>query len=208
MIKAIIFDQDGTLIDSKELALQWWNAAAKQVGLRVPDRKEWARNMGREWHEFVEVLWPGTDPEIFSEIWDSKPRPEYDAVPGAIGTIIQLKKKGLKIGVITGKWKDQAVIEIKHAGFDPSVFEFYHGGDTTNASKPDGKVFDLALTVLGVEDIKKDEIVYVGDSVCDMLAARDAGIKFIGVLTGFADEEDFDGVEVIDSVADLVKVLK
>ncbi|MCK4327484.1 MAG: HAD hydrolase-like protein [Candidatus Diapherotrites archaeon] len=206
-LKAVILDVDGTLIDSLQTIIQRHEATAKEMGLRSASREEYTRQSGKGWRTAIHDMWPDVDVEEFVSVYSRTPRKGYAAFPGAVDAVRKLKQAGFVLGIVTGKPTDSAERQLQKEGFDLEWFEFVHGEGMTPVCKPDGRVFGPALTVLGLKGITREETVYVGDSPNDEAAAAGAGIKFIAVLTGHNEKQDFGDVEVLDSIAKLPELI-
>ncbi len=204
-VKAVILDIDGTLIDSCGMIFDRHFEAARKMKLPEVHFKDYASKPG-SWEEAIESMWPGVDIEEFKRVFRSLPYAKCKAIPGAMKTVERLKEKYV-VGIVTGNETRNAVSYLEECGFNTSVFDFIHGEDTNGVVKPNKGVFDSALRLLESKGIQKDSAVYVGDSVMDEMACNSAGIRFIGVLTGFSKREDFNGAEVIASVAELPEEL-
>ena len=183
-LKAVIFDLDGTLIDSLPPIIERHNLTAKKMGLPAVKREDYTKHNGLGWHGLIHGLWPDVDPEEFIEVYSTTSKPPYKAFPGALDAVKELREKGFLLGIVTGKPDTPAEQQLADEGFELDWFEFVHGEGRCAACKPDGRAFDNALTVLGLHNIEKKDVVYVGDGLTDLQAARNAGIKFIGVKTG------------------------
>ncbi|MFC2175139.1 HAD family hydrolase [archaeon] len=205
--KAVILDVDGTLIDSTSAITKRHELTAEKMGLRKVGVDEFMRESGKGWREIIHELWPEVDVEKFVDVYFTTPKLPYPAVPGAIDAVRKLKAQGFVLGIVTGKSTYSAEDQLKEEGFDLEWFDFVHGEDALAACKPNAGAFDNALTILGLKGITKEETVYVGDSPNDEAAAIGAGLRFIAVLTGHNTKEDFGGVEIIESVAELPDAL-
>ena len=97
---------------------------------------------------------------------------------------------------------------IDSGGLDVESFVVICAGDENPYHKPDPRVFDCAMGELERRGITRAQVLYVGDDTTDLIAARDAGLQFVGVLTGFRTADNFvaaglEAQHVIPSVAEL-----
>ncbi len=205
MIRAVILDLDGTLVDTKEMIYDLHFKAAEKMGLpKVHFRTSSCYN--GSWEEAIQRMWPNVDVEEFKRVFRSLPQDKCNAVPETVDALKELKGNYV-LGIVTGKLTQRAIKQLKECGFETDWFEFIYGDEGTGITKPDGRVFDNALKELNEKGISKEEVIYVGDSVMDEMACEQAGISFIGVLTGFAGEKDFKECRIIPSVAKLPAVI-
>ncbi len=209
-IKAIIFDSDDTILDFSKVACPVIQEVGGILGMRIPHADEINQLWGIPLKTFIKKLWPDVDIPKFKEhyysIMDEK---DFSEIPGAKDTIKTLNKD-YTLGVLTTKPERLMLSNFKDAGFDLSFFKFMHGADHAPYRKPDPKVFDKSLEVLG---FKPENVLYVGDSMFDMEAAINAGLNFVAVETGFYKRDDFikndlNENNIISSVKELPNLLR
>jgi 2-haloalkanoic acid dehalogenase type II len=126
--------------------------------------------------------------------------------PGARQTLDYLRTRGLRLGVLTNSGR-LAATEILARGGLSDCFEFVLCRDDVEMMKPRPDGLAMAVSVLG---IPKGEVVYVGDSRYDIIAAKEAGVRAVGVASGNYSEEGLraEGADaVIRSITDLPKLL-
>lgn len=205
---AIIFDMDDTLIKTWESKWAHYRLVGKKYyGIEVTN-EQLSTHWGEPFPKLVRSIFGedvGLDEAIQNFLRHDAdfPKPGHDA---AVEAVKMLHKNGVVLGVVTSMLTDVAEEDIRRE-FPPNVFDFIQGADQTLAHKPDPLVFEPALRRLeekGITD--KKAILYVGDALSDFYAARDAGLDFIGVTTGFVDETSFTQVgakRVLASLADL-----
>lgn len=181
MIKAVLFDIDGVLIDSEEANWKFYSAVFENFNYRVPTREEYKkvhhhtlRNVVKELtkekneEKLNKVIEKAvTNPNFFHELWV---KPE-----GLIETIDKLKKK-YKLGVVTSRRKIGVANFFRHAGLNEEDFEAIISIDHHKEPKPHPE--GLLLAISGLK-IRPEEAVYVGDAKTDMMAAKNAGAHFI-----------------------------
>ncbi len=166
--------------------------------------------LGRPLNEIVKTTWPGKDSELIISTYSELQLDESTKIPpvkGATDSVKKLKKSGFKIGIVSSKRRFFVEKHLKEANFGLSLFDVIVSAGDTEKNKPDPEPLIYACNQLNV---KPEEVIYVGDALVDFESAHQAGIKFIGVLTGGLDEKDFkeNGVEdVLASVVDLPSFL-
>jgi phosphoglycolate phosphatase len=200
MKKAVIFDLDGTLLDTAEGICNSVRYAESKLGL-APLRDE-------QYHEFIGPPPPemyqklhGLSPDEAARATEyhreySKSKGIYEAVvyEGISDLLEQLKTARVLLGVATYKRQDLAELILEHFGL-ASLFDSICGLDSENKlSKSD--IIEECIRQLGVTD--KSGIVYVGDSEYDSVAAQALGVRFIGVTYGYGFTSDENSEYAID----------
>jgi len=201
--RAIIFDLDGTLVDTVGTRVHSWMAVFPRFGID-PDPEYLAPLMGSDGkylarmvaeHYGVELK-PGDDAEIDIlagaefRVLNANPR----ALPAARDLLESLSDAGLPWAVATSSLPDDARESV--ASLRLREMPIICDGADVEHAKPAPDLLYKAAWLLGVEP---EVAWYVGDSRWDMLAARAAGMRAIAVLTGATDE-----TELRDSGADIV----
>lgn len=214
MLKAVIFDFDDTLIHTYENGITNMRIVADNLGLPLPSESILREHWGSSWEQLNHELWPEVNPDAISEKYSSlasslKPFPPVNGVH----EILDILSKKFVLGMVTGRDKRLFEQRLVGAGIDFSKFSFLLTQDDIQKPKSDPGYFAPVMKELEKLGITKDEILFVGDSVHDFEAARNAGIHFVGVLTGPASKEDLlqKGLEegmIIPSVMELPHLIR
>ncbi len=205
MIKAVIFDVDGVLIDSNRIIAEAYQKTAEKLELRVPSPHEIVDLMGRPLAEIVRILWAKTDVELYMEEYRKLFMDETLAIPaieGAVDAVMEIRESGFKIGVLSGKVMFFIKKHLREAGFNVNWFDAIVSFETTKKHKPHREPLLYAINQLGV---KTEETVYVGDALSDYECARNAKVEYFAVLTGSLTRVDLEklGVKnIMNSVAE------
>lgn len=184
--KAVVFDVDGTLLDTTEGIAAAVEYAIAEAGLTPltpqeirtfigpPIQQSFHRTYGIEDEKLQELVTSFRNRYKESELLKAQP---YE---GIYETLSSLQNAGIKIAVATYKRQDYAEILLKHFGFDQYTNIIY-GADHANKLKK----ADIIRKCL--KDMKCDvaTTVMIGDSSYDALGAAQAGMDFIGVTYGF-----------------------
>lgn len=194
MIKAIIFDMDGTTVDSIKSITHFVNQTMKKFGYDTISVEKCKQLVGHGAKSLIKSALNEVcaDFENFDKIFESY-RNAYDSNPcylaesydGILEMLTQLKDKGIKLGILSNK-TDKTVQKINSAVFG-TIFDVCQGDIEGVPLKPDPTSLLEMIKGLGIE---KDEVLYVGDTNVDIFTAKNAGVLSIGVLWGFRDENE------------------
>jgi HAD superfamily hydrolase (TIGR01509 family) len=185
MVKVVVLDVDGTLMDTNYLHTEAWARAFEKVGHRVPRvrlHKEVGKGAGLLIREFVD------DEETVEKIQDLHSEfyedlQEYGhPLPGARDLISSLKGRGYEIWLVTSAEDKELEHHMQELEVEDSVDGVVNSSAVENA-KPAPDIFEETLRRAGAT---ADETVAVGDAVWDIEAAREAGIRTVAVLSGGA----------------------
>ena len=182
MLNTLLFDLDGTLIDSNELIIaSFQKVLAEFMPNRSFSRQEIIAMIGPPlWETFAGL----TDDPVTNEKMISRYRKTYcelefayiDIYPHVIDTLIEFKNKGFNLAIVTTKFKISALPSIIHFGIDHLISTIISLDDVDN-HKPHPEPIQKALAAfLGCE-----EAMMVGDSPSDIMAGKNAGILTCGV---------------------------
>lgn len=180
MIKAVLFDLDGTLINTNDLILKSFKHTFKTMLDLEPTEEEITMNYGRPLQEIFKSYDENRIEEMINcyrkinlELHDDECK-EFADVDLMLQT---LKNKGIKIGVVTSKKSDMAECGAKLMGIF-KYFDTFITPEVTIKHKPEGEPVLKACENLGVSP---SEALMVGDSPYDILAGKNAGAKTCGV---------------------------
>jgi len=201
----VLFDLDGTLVDSAAAILGSFHHATETVlRRRFPDEQILAQVGGTNLAYQMELL----DPERVDElvrVYREHNDPQYSELAcfeGLLEVLEQLEAQGRRLGVVTAKRRPAVERVFAGAGI-AGFFDVVVGSEDTERHKPDPEPVLKALELL---DARPDEAAYVGDSPFDVAAARAAGVFAIAVGWGRIHRvEDADAV--VETPGELLGVL-
>jgi HAD superfamily hydrolase (TIGR01509 family) len=212
LIKAVIFDVDGTLVDSNELHVRAWVDAFKHFGKEV-EYGHLCEQMGKGGDQLMPVFCTKEEldrfgseladyrVELFTREYLHKVRP----FPRVRELFERIKADGLQIALASSA-REEELEQHKKSLRISDLLETATSADDAERSKPHPDIFQAALE--GLDGVSPSEAVVVGDSPYDVEAAARAGMRAIGVLSGgFAEERlrEAGAVEVYKDVADLLE---
>ena len=194
MLKAVIFDVDGTLVDSVDLHARAWQEALAHFGKRVEyERVRYQIGKGgdqlmpvflsrEELDEFGEQL-----EEYRGELFKRDYLPRVAGFPAVRELFERVRREGLQIALASSAKADELKAYKKVARIKDLVEE-ETSADDAEKSKPHPDIFEAALARL--DGVSPSEAVVVGDTPYDAEAAGKAGVKTVGLLCGGFPEAD------------------
>jgi pyrophosphatase PpaX len=179
----VLFDLDGTVIDSGAIILASMRHAAKEVlGTEVPDDELMAAVGGPGLEAQMRALAPDRVDELVN-VYRAHNEPLHDELVCCTGiedVLVRLKGEGRRLGIVTAKRRQTVELAFARLPIE-HLFETVVGGDETDRHKPDPAPLLLALDRLGATPT---EAAYVGDAPFDVKAAKAAGLYSVGVTWG------------------------
>ena len=212
MKKLVIFDLDGTLLDTIADLAESANHALKQLGYPTRDVETIRTFVGNGVNK---LLFRALPDEEKTEENMMRMRthfvPYYDAhnadlsapYPGIVALLEELQAKGLRMAVASNKYQEATVKLVKHYFPMIDFVEVLGQREGINVKPDPTIVFDI----LKKADVSKEETLYVGDSGVDMQTAINAGVDAVGVTWGFRSRtelESFHPMGLIDKAEELL----
>ncbi|WP_280274234.1 HAD family hydrolase [Nocardia wallacei] len=204
---AVLFDVDGTLVDSNYLHARAWHRALREVGAVVPT---WRihRAIGMDGGTLLRTLAPDLAEDAADRADDLHSRYYLDSadeltlLPGAREILADLHGRGLRVVLATSAPPDELARLRELLDSEPALYAVTGGEDVEDA-KPDPTIVRIALDRAGVPPRRA---VFVGDAVWDARACVALGVPTIGVLSGGISRAELTGAGaefVCDDVAEL-----
>ena len=209
--KLIIFDKDGTLMDTTESSMRVIEELAKRFGLPTAPRERWIEALSGSFGRNIKWLYDLTDEQVpvmaieYAKLYgEMEAYYDFREYPGICETVIELAGRYM-LSVATMMFRDYAVKSLKAMDLDGCFITI------------EGVVMDRWLSkqdqihrCLDTAGVSPEETVMIGDSMDDLESARKAGIDFVGVTYGFElTEEDCkcEGIPYATTPAGLLDIL-
>ncbi len=208
--KAVIFDFDETLVESR--LVKWAQhkfVAKKHFNIDLTDEKI-LKHWGKPIHILAAEIYEHSDSwdNIHKILRSTKKDFPKKLYKNTIDTVNKIHDMGLRMGILSAATKIDVEEDLVKLGFPIGKIDAVQGAEGSEFHKPDPKVFLPILADFEKAGIKKEEIVYVGDSVDDYHAATGAGLGFIAITNGLYNEEEFKKLGasvIISNIKDVIE---
>ena len=212
--KLVIFDFDGTLGDTRRKIIITFQRTMRERGLEVMSKEVCASTIGLTLEDGFKAMYPtlsDTEAEacvehyrrVFFEDIDSTIPELFDGVEDALA---RLSAMDLKLTIASSRSSPSLTLFLKSMGI-ADYFSYIVAADTVSKHKPDPEPVLQTLSVCGY---KPEEAVVVGDMPVDVLMARNAGVRSVGVTWGNATRQELEAAEadyILDHISELFDCL-
>jgi HAD superfamily hydrolase (TIGR01509 family) len=191
-IKALLFDVDGTLVDSNDFHVRAWHEVFRDAGYDLPAPMIHAQ-VGKGGDNLVPSLLPDLSEaehekiaEAHGPLYRARYMEQVKPFPAARDLLARAKADGFTVALATSADPEELdhYVELLDAR---ELIDLTTDSSDAKTTKPAPDIFEAALKKAGVSP---DAALVIGDSPYDMLAARRAGIGAIGLLSGGFDEQE------------------
>ena len=209
-ISAVLFDVDGTIVDSAPAVIGAFRAALSDFGLPIPDDQRLRTYVGPPlWHSFGELGYSG---QLLADLV-ARYRERYahhylDPEPfeGVPELVWDLHRAGVPVATATSKQTPMAIAQMERLGLS-QAFDVIAGATPDPASSKTTVIHE-AVARLGALGADVSHPVIVGDSIWDVRGGHEAGIPVIGVGWGYATQDVLDDADLVcETVEDLRALL-
>ncbi len=191
--EAVIFDLDGTLIDTlKDLALSV-NYALEQFEMPVHEIDDYRMMVGDGIVKLIERALPDDRMDMINEVMASQVEYYKEHLfdntalyPGIENMLKELKASGVKLAVLSNKQQERTR-EMVRRFFSSDIFDYVAGANDDIPLKPEPTP---ALFVANQMSVEAEKVVFVGDTSIDMQTAVNATMLPVGVQWGFRDDKE------------------
>ena len=211
-VKGIMFDLDGTILDTKPAYIEAARIALQTLGLKIPETAKLLEIPKRleQKQPISDIVQRGTKDflDLYLKTFYRIAASQTEPVPCVTETLETLSKKA-KLAVITMRFMPKELIasELKQFNLDKYFAHIVTALDTAKP-KPSPEALIKAVAAM---DVQMCECVIVGDSVIDVAAGKAAGAKTVAVLSGLYTREELSKAKpdfLVDDIAKLPEILE
>ncbi len=187
-IRAVLFDLDGTLLNSIPLIRRSFEKVFADFGIPWGNG-EVMKTVGLPLRQAAEIYAPGLEERFlkaYAEFYRNHQQEMLKLFPGAMETLEALDSSGYRLGLVTSKRRELTVANMSMTGLDRYLSQVVALEDTSRP-KPDPDCLLRCLELLAVDP---GQAFYAGDSCYDILAGKGAGVATAGVTWGIASREE------------------
>ena len=213
MIKGLILDLDGTILDSKEDIADSMNLVLREEGLAGYDYEAYGSMIGGGLRNLVERTTASEDQayidRLYSrllEVYAARYRQKSRAYAGIYEMLDRLERESIILGINSNK-KHEYCLDLVESEFGSYDFIRVLGHSGDFGLKPDP---GAALEILDLMDLDRNQVLYIGDSNVDILTGHRAGLKVIAVSWGFRDRkelEEYAADYIVDSPSEIIDIV-
>lgn len=205
--RLVVFDWDGTIVDSEDHIVKSLDMTAKAMGLPILSRGQYSDVIGLGMPEVVARLYPGQGVDVvefrhyYADAFEQNSHLGNKFFSGALELIESLSSQGNLMAIATGKSRKGLARALSVSGLSEK-FNYTRCADESK-SKPDPM---MLFDILGHLVIRVEDAVMVGDTRYDLEMAKNAGMASVGVSFGVHSREELAGCNpllVVDSFAEL-----
>jgi HAD superfamily hydrolase (TIGR01509 family) len=212
MTRAVIFDVDGTLVDSVDLHALAWQDAFREFGREVPF-EDVRYQIGKGGDQLMPVFFPRVELERIGERMQARRTAIYRArymervrpFPKVRELFERIKRDGKKIALASSADREDFDYNMRLLGIGDLIDAATSANDA-GRSKPFPDIFEAALAKL--DGVHAEEAVAVGDTHYDAEAAAQIGLRTVGVLCGGFPEDDLRSAGCIEVWRDCEEMLE
>jgi len=178
-IDTILFDFDGTLMDTNDVIIKSWDHTFRSLGKKEKEHEELMKTFGEPLEITLAQFFPDVPVEESIEIYRGYQRDNFlqliDLFPGIMEMLQILKMKKYKMALVTSRLKATTISGVEKFGLG-EYFDVIITADDTSKHKPDPEPI---LITLGKLDSKPENAIMLGDTLFDIRCARNAEVKSV-----------------------------
>lgn len=214
MIKGIIFDMDGTILNTIDDIAASVNYAMRSFNLPEKTIQEVKDGVGRGAINLIEDIVPKHTTkediikiyETYQSYYDKHNNDLTGPYTGILDLLKTLKEQGYQLAVVSNKYR--YLVEALNHDIFKDYFDISMGEMEGVPIKPAPDMIHIALKEM---NLSKDEVIFIGDSDVDMMTANNADIKSIGVTWGYRSKDvlkKHHANYIIDEPKDILNIIK
>jgi len=186
--KVVIFDMDGTLVDSSITIVNAINYVREHFGFHPFSKEYILERINDHTINPAQVFYhvPRFEPiheKLFSEYYTQNHKKELTLYDGIYELLVELKDRGFKLAVATNAYRNSALESLSHLKIE-DMFDVIVCSDDVKNAKP---YPDMIYKILRELDIPNSNAIFIGDGARDEACAKRAGVKYLMVDWGFSD---------------------
>lgn len=185
-IDTVLFDFDGTIMDTNNVILMSWQHTFRTLENREEKVEQLVQTFGEPLDVTMKKFFPHVPLEESIEIYRSFHRDNFGDLislfPGMKELLTQVKAQGYKVGLVTSRLWQTTQQGMEKYGIE-DCFDVVVTAEDTTKHKPDPQPVNIALEKLGS---LPQQTIMLGDTLFDILCARNAGVKSVLVAWSFA----------------------
>jgi len=205
----ILFDLDGTLIDSTDAILEGFEVAYETFGELAPDSQDIKSLIGYPLEDMFEKLGCKGDKWDYVDAY----KKHYRIISRAKTTLLPLAREAIEnaskiaqLGIVTTKTASYSEELLEHIGI-MKYFDVLIGRESVKNPKPHAEPIHKAIKLM---DASYESTWMIGDTLLDIYSAKNAGVKSVGVLCGYGKRIDLEKEAnyIADNAFDAIKFIK
>jgi phosphoglycolate phosphatase len=202
-MRAILFDWDGTIVDSIQALFETDGAICRQIGVPF-DEPIFRRTFSPNWRlMYVSLGIPEERADEAVRVWASTFHSDQTPpFPGVQEALARLAAAGCTLGLVTGGSRAEVEPQLARLGIEALLTVRVYGEDTP-AGKPDPRPLQLALELAGAA--RAEDALYIGDALDDMRMAAAAGVRGVGIVSMLAEAEELIAAGAVESAGSVVE---
>lgn len=202
-LKALVFDLDGTLLDSFSAHLEAYRLMFARFGIEIT-KERFLASYSPNWYETYQAMGlPKEAWQTANSYWLEAAAQQTPGLFSDVERILTQLSGSYKLGLVTSGSKSRVFRDLERTGIK-TIFETVITGDDVQQPKPAPQGLELALARL---EIQPHQAVYIGDAQADYEMAHAARVQFVGVRSAFASLKAIDSCIQIETIAELATLL-
>lgn len=216
MIKAVVYDLDGTVLDTISTIADYANKSLEHFGLGTFEINDYKYFVGNGAKILIERMLNAAKAPLdeyfdkvfsyYNNLYNNSPLGKTAPYDGILELVRELNSMNIKQAVLSNK--PDAAVKGVMSHFFTGEFEKIYGGREGIPLKPDPMSLLALLDELGV---KPDECLYVGDTWIDMQTGKNAGVTTVGVLWGFRKRKELEENHadyIVEHPSEILEIIK